>query len=720
MDIKEIESTPEKMKLNEIITAGETLIESAIYNNRSELDLRDVDLSKYSIDEKMSVYRGCQYLGYRDNPYFVLVSAIPDQNNDVFLHPDTCGLCNTSFYSEKPYYIQFHDKSYPVHSLTLNRLVVNEKMNSYFCGFIDVKCNFCEVYTDSKFLLQNRMDLWAKNAKRIYAPKYKITEFKGNEIKPNLVAGFLSKYEECVDISDEVKNSYVKFISSRYKELCLHITEYPEILDYLIDNKILKDEDYARLNEATQGDLNLSNKIKEYYNDITAVETINACPDWRMLLREDFRAEEGIDFSARVIPPDNWKGETLKRHYFLDKLAPEDLYYYDTDMKRDLPDCPISIRNKMLTFISKFLNVGDIFVGRYKNETIRIELCSKSSRYDCRANFKICEISKKETDSDCSSIGNVPAIVDNKLEVAGNNQSLILKSIYLQNRMYSDCRIALYPHLGLFKNVRYGDKPTEVQVFLNSNDFILDKKLLELFEPYFYLPVPNEISDSAEQEYIFFRKDIDETSKVEEKDYYKILCRTLDDLIVDIYNYRCAAQKPFQVIENIDKEKYVTAEGKEFDLKELILLVNSIIVVKNRDVNELMVLTYIRQYKNHNGADYSILSSCDIHYLLDTYFHINLYGGFYVGYDSYFTDKSNLCFFEGKWLKCLYSILRKYKDKQFAKCSELLPFIPKTEQKYFSLFTIPLVNCASFFCVAQHCNTYEVFIQVIKSFLVNS
>jgi len=400
-------------------------------------------------------------------------------------------------------------------------------------------------------------------------------------------------------------------------------------------------------------------------------------------------------------------------------------------------DYPIPKQRKYEKFIRDKIKKGDIFAASYANETLIVSVKRLGDQYYPHVDLQpeVLYIGNERYDLskyyfDASRYTSSKLLPGRDLDIASNNfnveiptfeysDSFILASLMEVGKFYWSGELSLYPNLGLFNRVLYDDKYINIPYLDNSRDVVADKLFISCFEPYFYIPVPFEALDwnyenEIDKDYIVFRK-INEDINTREKSQ-----KLGQGLLLDACDLNCAVQYAYDVIEDVANVKYKNTIGKEYVLGDILKFINRMLAVTDRTLTSHMVVLYFSdhyQRQENKGEQFVGFSSAEIITLLNRYFRMNVAGGFYPGYDTYWVENNDFFEMDCEWFGMFFDAIKRSKNKDIRSLDDIKVY--QRHEEFFKLFSLPQDQIMNFINLAKECNDKDDFIGKVKRIIVD-
>jgi len=618
---------------------------------------------------KKTYYKGCLYLGYDINPYYMLYDIEDDNMNVLEFHQDTV-LVNEQI-------------QYKEHIYEFEKIIINEIFSGHLYWNNKIRVETVVIKSKNNIFKGNSL-FGFRAVKYICAPYFKLSDFYESKLKPYLVAGYLKMIDEGSDLSDEIKESYQKYIFKYSSKLYNHSFDVPLMLDYLIDERLIKKEHLYELVKRSN-ELNSKEvlfKLESYANKYFGIslENIQKTETNFIEIEQEIFDKNTNTTTIVAIEPSQISAVVKPFRIFKGKNAN---YIYDNG---DEFDMPAPLRRKYETYLRGMINKGDLYVARYKNEVLVIKVIEKGNKMFPRFKFEVVDYYEITDHTDLLTMYNEQT---NQLEevnrLVKDGCGFVIFNSFLNNNRITADGLELYPEYGLFKYNYYNGQLYAINNLINNNDIIIDRLAISFFENYFLLPVPDELIDESfnpyndDLNYVVFRKVYD-PNKIQEQ-VVNLNC----DLLVDAIDLKCAIQSPYTIVDDIDGE-VVNCNGNKYLVKDVFKYISTFLTLGNRNATSTQIISIFSDfYQRKNEIKYEGFTSEDIMNFTNKYFMLDVVDGTYLAHDV-IIEKDNKCIcYDRNWFNIFYDSVKKSKTV-IRKCSDIL--IPYNKKRFFRKFTL--------------------------------
>ena len=425
---------------------------------------------------------------------------------------------------------------------------------------------------------------------------------------------------------------------------------------------------------------------------------------------EEPKSDEGADEESEIVisGKENLPSEELKYYYSSRFHGDDDL----NEHKKAFPK-----QAKYETFIRDKINVGDLFLTKYKDECLLLRVKKKGHRYDPYFFLKIEDLGKYARElmkgnlvPNSSLVGGISALAN--LEKKDIKTSGIFKALQKRGYVEGD-EIRLYPQYGLFKQVMYKEKIINIPNIYNTNECIIGRKEISLFEPFFQchdLGVNNSKAIVKIGEgMIYFRKVDDDALSILNA------IKMNNILITHALDLKCAFLPPYRTIDNLDFI-YTNEGGYSYNFKDFFIYLSKRLVVADRTMNARIIITELSKfYQRNENNKFEGFSSNEIRRILDDYFVLDVTQGYYYSHDTIIDKGDHFILYDKKWLEILYNYVKKNRKKSIDSMKDIVPI--KRLQDFFKLYTFSKDDFPHYLNMIHQSQSFDDFLKIVEQTL---
>ena len=230
-------------------------IQNINFKNNNYIDLFRFDFDDYK-KLTYTYYNGSKYIGSIENPYLILVKAIPDEDGNFIMHHDTINAADDAF--------MYKDDKGNKYPSIFGKVVLGYNFNSEVRSIANgnIKGIFIEDRCYGYFFSSMA---WLSKCEYIVSPFIKLSELhsKAKSIKRLFIIGYL-RYSHEVEYTEKVRLSYESYLKRNKDDLLYLSINNPELLDYYLANKLLKENDLQYLLTMCKDNEDIKQKILDY------------------------------------------------------------------------------------------------------------------------------------------------------------------------------------------------------------------------------------------------------------------------------------------------------------------------------------------------------------------------------------------------------------------------------------------------------------------------